>query len=281
MRKGLMIALLCAFNVVAQAQQFLSSTTYRERNKIDDNIGIITSLGVNATHGFISGEGNSRSAKGALSLVPTIGVFYQKGLNENVSIRLGFSLGVNNYAYKYAQPFDSLTADEFPTKSSDFGSYKRVKNSSAFVMPQIDIGYLLKPIKEIYLIELRAGAGLHAYLSEGGDTVNISKSQKVRYPKSAASFNYYDKEEAQYGNPNAYGTFVGTAYIGLRWQKTFSNLLNHSAIGIQAIIPISLSDAGYSELTYMANSNPDYLLGKEKVKMGLMSFGIRYTYSIL
>ena len=280
MKKAALLALMAASSAGLQAQQFLSSSSFREENKIDDNVGFFASLGVNATHSFISGEGYSRSAKGALSLLPAIGVFYQKGISENLSIRLSVMLGANNYAYKYAQPFDSLQAENFPVTSSEFSSYTRAKNSSAFVMPQLDLGYVLKPIKNMYLIEVRAGVGMHAYLSQRSDSGNISAIQNVSVPKQGV-VKYFDCEQLNYGGSRKYGTFSGTIYVGMRWQKTFSNILNHSAIGIQAIVPINLDNAGYSEISYTATGTTNYLLGKEQVKMGLMSFGIRYTYSIL
>lgn len=280
MRKTLLLVLLGSLSNFTFGQQFLGSPSYKEPRKLDDNVGVFAGLGVNATGGFVEvGEGVTNSAKGALSLLPSIGLFYQKGITSKLSVRISVMLGSNSYAYKYAQPFDSMRNDGVPTTSSKFKTYERVKNRSSFAIPQIDIGYLSDPFKEMYIIEVRAGFGIHTYLSQSDDSLHVSKVARLKYNKSNEVLSYYSTEKANYGEPDVYGNYVGTLYAGLRWQKTFSNLLNHSSLGIQAIIPVNTDKAGYSEIEYKSSSN--YRFGSERVKMSLLSFGIRYTYNFL
>jgi len=265
------------------AQQFLANNNYRNERKTDNGLGVFVSLGVNATSGFIKdGEGYARSARGALSTVPMMGAFYQKGINERLSVRLSAAIGTNNYAFRYAETFDSMRSDNIPTNTKKAKNFTRAENRSGFLLTQLDFGYLLDPIKDMYVIELRAGAGLHSYTSKSEDTLRKSKVNTIAYPNGISKMDYYTTQKATYGKPNAYGTFVATAYAGIRWQNTTNSLLNHSALGLLVTIPFNADRAGFSEVQYLELAGPaSYLLGSERTLMDLLSFNIRYTYSFL
>lgn len=243
-----------------------------------DNLGVFGSLSVNSSSGFIKHyEGWSFTAKGALSTVPTIGAYFQKGLGDRLSIRGSLAFGYSSYAFKYSQVFDSLTDNFTPTNKVDFDKYTKVKHGSAFVMPQIDIGYLIGPFKKVYLIEVRGGVGLHAYLKRNSDSV-IQASGKIADPKNRYTYPYYSYESATYGDASVWGSMTANAYLGVRWYQTTSEFLNHCALGIQATMSVSNQNAGYAEIRYR---NDNDLFTRERVELGLLNIGIRFSYSFL
>jgi hypothetical protein len=276
MKRIILFSLLCLVAKPLVAQNIFA---YDDQAINKDNVGVFASLSINSSAPMIKrGDGYSHTAKGALSTVPTIGFFYQKGIGERLSIRGGVSIGYASYAYKYAQSFDSLTENFTPVLSSKFDKYTKVKHGSGFVLPQIDLGYIFGPFKKMYLLEVRGGIGLHAYLKQASDTI-VSAKGSVSDSKDRYTYNYHSTERAEYGQPEVYGTIVTNIYAGLRWQKTMSNFLNHFSIGIQATIPVSTTNAGFSELEY---KNESYqVITREKVEMSLFNFGIRAAYSFL
>lgn len=279
--KNLVLSVLCFLPCFCWGQLFPSARLHGQEKEIDDNLGIFASLGLNSTYGSInSGEGYARSAKGALSPVVTIGGFYQKGINDRLSVRLSAAIGQASYAYRYAQQFDSIKADGMPTTTKRFNRYTRVTNPSLFVAPQIDLGYILPPYKEMYVFELRGGVGMHAYAGRNrSEKPNRFMSGRVVTGKNGF-LDYNTTEKSFYGDPAVFGTFIATIYAGVRWQRTTSDWLNHSAIGIQITAPFNTSNTGFSEIEYRGEPG-NYMLGSERVDMTLLTFGIRYTYSFL
>lgn len=241
--------------------------------------GILTSLSVNSTAPLVKkGDGYSHTAKGALSMVPAIGGFIQMGLGDRLSVRGSVVFGYSSYAYKYAKTFDSLTDNFTPVLSKKYDKYTTVKHGSAYVMPQIDLGYLFGPIKKVYLIEARAGIGFHAYLGQNKDSLVKGQGQ-VTDPKGRYTYEYHNTEEATFGQPGAWGSLTGNIYVGLRWYKTTSEFLNNFSIGIQAVVPVYTQQSGYGSLEY---KNYAYeVITREKVEMSLFNFGIRASYSFL
>ncbi|MFA6057628.1 MAG: hypothetical protein WC756_05490 [Taibaiella sp.] len=276
MKRIILFSLLCLAAKPLVAQNIFA---YDDQAINRDNVGIFASFSINSSAPMIKrGDGYSHTAKGALSTIPAIGVFYQKGIGERLSIRGGVSIGYASYAYKYAQSFDSLTENFTPVLSSKFNKYTKVKHGSGFVLPQIDLGYIFGPFKKMYLLEVRGGIGLHAYLKQASDTI-VSAEGNVTDPKDRFTYYYHSTERAEYGQPEVYGSVVTNIYVGLRWQKTMSNFLNHFSIGIQATIPVSTTNAGFSEIEY---KNESYqVITREKVEMSLFNFGIRAAYSFL
>lgn len=273
--------ILLFFVMLLQVQPLIAQNIFAyDYNTINgDNVGVFGSVSINASQSMIKrGEGYSHTAKGALSTVPAFGVFYHKSIGPRLSLRGSVAIGYANYAYKYAQTFDSLTDNFTPVISTKFNKYTQVKHGSGFVEPQIDLGYIFGPFKKMYLIEVRAGIGLHAYLKQATDTV-VSAQGSIADPKNRYTYKYYSTEHAEYGQPAVYGSVVGNIYAGLRWQKTLSNFLNHFSIGIQATLPVSTSNAGYSDIEY---KNQSYeVITRERVEMSLFNFGIRAAYSFL
>jgi hypothetical protein len=274
MKRIILFFLLCLAAKPLVAQNIFA---YDDQAINGDNVGIFASLSINSSTPMIKkGDGYSHTAKGALSTVPVIGLFFQKGIGPRLSFRGGVSIGYANYAYKYAQSFDSLTENFTPVLSSKFDKYTKVKHGSGFVMPQIDLGYIFGPFKKMYLLEVRGGIGLHAYLKQASDTVVEAQGSVT---DSRYTYKYHSTEQAEYGQPAVYGSIVTNFYAGLRWQKTMSNFLNHFSIGIQATIPVSTSNAGYSAIEYKNESWE--VITREKVEMSLFNFGIRAAYSFL
>lgn len=272
-----MIALLC----VAIGRPAVAQSVFDYDDKAANGIsaGIHASFSVNTTHPFINrGEGWSHTAKGALSTVPAFGGFIQIGIGQRLSLRGTLTLGYSSYAYKYGQTYDSLTDNYTPVLSSKFDDYTKVKHGSGFVMPQVDLGYLFGPFKKVYLIEVRGGIGMHAYLAQSKDSIVLAEG-KVTDPKDRYTYEYHSAEWAEYGQPNVWGTLTGTVYVGLRWYKTTNDFLNHFSIGIQAVLPVSVSDAGTSTIEY---KNSAYeVISRERVNLGLCTFGIKAAYSFL
>lgn len=276
MNKIYLLALLCMTSEPLWAQNIFA---YDDKAINGDNVGIFTSLSFNMTSPMIKKlEGYSYTAKGAVSTVPSIGVFYHKGIGPRLSIRGGFSLGYANYAYKYAQSYDSLSDNFTPLISTKFDKYTKVKHGSGFVMPQIDLGYIFGPFKKMYLIEVRGGVGLHAYLKQASDTI-VNAQGEIWDTKRTYRYVYHSTERAEYGQPHVFGSVVGNFYIGLRWQKTMSEFLNHFSLGISATVPISTSDVGFSEMEYKNNSYE--VITREKVEFSLFTFGLKASYSFL
>jgi hypothetical protein len=274
MKRIILFSLLCLAAKPVVAQNIFA---YDDKAINGDNVGIFASLSINSSAPMIKkGDGYSHTAKGALSTVPAIGVFYQKGIGPRLSIRGGVSIGYASYAYKYAQSFDSLTENFTPVLSSKFDKYTKVKHGSGFVQPQIDLGYIFGPFKKMYLVEIRGGIGLHAYLKQASDTV-VEAQGSVSNPRY--TYKYHSTEQAEYGQPEVYGSIVANFYAGLRWQKTMSNFLNHFSIGIQATVPVSTTNAGFSTIEYKNESWE--VITREKVEMSLFNFGIRAAYSFL
>ncbi len=277
MKKTVLFFLVCITAISPAVAQNIFGYDARAVNGL--SAGVFASLSVNTSAPFIErGEGYSHTAKGALSTVPAFGAYIQTGMGERFSIRGSITLGYASYAYKYAKTFDSLTDNFTPVLSSKFDKYTKVKHGSGFVMPQIDFGYLFGPFKKIYLIELRAGIGFHAYLAQSNDSISLG-SGNVSDPKNRYTYNYHNSESATYGGPNVWGTVTGNVYVGLRWQKTYNEFLNHFSLGIQATFPVSTTTAGYSSLEY---KNYAYeVITRERVRLALCTFGIRAAYSFL
>lgn len=251
---------------------------YNDKVANKTNVGVFGGLAVNSSSNFIKRQdGYSHTAKGALSTVPTFGAYLQAGLGQRLSLRGSLSFGYSSYAYKYSQIFDSLTDNFTPANTKKFDKYTKVKHGSAFVMPQIDIGYLFGPFKKIYLIEARGGIGFHAYLGENNDSV-ITASGKIADPKNRYTYPYHSYEKAKYGGPDAWGSLVANVYIGIRWSLTTSDFLNHSSLGLQAMLPVYTQSVGYAEIEYR---NDNDMFTKERVDLGLLNVGIRFTYSFL
>lgn len=276
MKRIILFSLICITAKTSTAQDIFA---YDAAAINGDNLGIFASLSFNSSTPMIKrGDGYSHTAKGAISTVPAFGLFYQKGIGPRLSIRGGFSLGYANYAYKYAQSYDSLTENFTPVLSTKYDKYTKVKHGSGFIMPQVDLGYILGPFKKMYLIEVRGGVGLHAYLKQAGDSI-VNAQGNVTDPKGRYTYFYRSTERAEYGQPAVFGSVVANFYVGLRWQKSFSPFLNHFSLGIQGTIPVSTSNVGFSELEY---KNEAYqVITREKVEMSLFNFGIRAAYSFL
>jgi len=244
-----------------------------------DNVGIFAGLAVNSSAPSVKRyEGWSHTAKGATGIVPSIGVYFQKSLGSRLSLRGGFSFGYSSYAYKYSQSFDSLTENFTPVLSSKFNDYTKVKHGSGYVMPQVDLGYIIGPFSKLYLVEVRAGVGLHAYLKQASDTL-VATSGSVTDSETKYTYKYHTTERAVYGQPDVWGTLAANVYVGLRWQKTTSPFLNHLSAGIQATMTFYDQYTGYSEIEY---KNESYqTISRERVGLGLFNFGIRIGYSFL
>lgn len=244
-----------------------------------DNFGIFTSLSISNSESMIHNNfGYSNTAKGAGSTVPAIGFFYQKGFGSRFSARIGFSVGHMSNAYKYASAYDSLAADYQPRLTKKFDKYEKTKNPTNFVQPQIEVGYLFGPIKDMYLIEVRAGIGLQAYLGKNNDSVKITKGT-VENEKLKYSYDYSFEQSATYGDPDVYGSIVTNIYVGMRWQKTENEFLNRFSVGIQATLPVSTSDAGFSLIQYKDPNGT--IVGQQKIYLTQYSFGIRAAFNIL
>ncbi len=266
--------MLCPLFKPASAQNIFD---YDAKAVNGDNIVVFGSVSFNSSTPMIKrADGWSHTAKGAISTVPSLGILFHKSIGDRLSIRAGFSLGYANYAFKYAQSYDSLTENFTPVLSSKFNKYTRVKHGSGFAMPQIDLGYIFGPFKKMYLLEVRGGVGFHAYLSQSNDSIVDAKGS---VSDSRYTYFYHSTEQAKYGQPAVYGSLVGNFYIGMRWQKTMSNFLNHFSLGIQATVPISTSEVGYSQLEY---KNEAYeVISRERVEFSLFSFGLKASYGFL
>lgn len=280
MKRYLLSALLIASAVGANAQQWLGNYPYVAQEVNNDHLGFFAELGVNSSSGFVDRQGYSATAKGALSMVPKAGVYYQKGFGERFSIRGSIAFGRASFAYKYAPAYDSMGADQnaYATKKA---KYQTIKHPTAFVQPQIDLGYLFGPIKKMYMIELRAGVGMPMYLGKSDDSASVAAKGLIRYRgDNAGNLEYFSTETGHYGKPGTWGILVADVYVGLRWKNTNSPLLNRSGLGIQATLPLSITNAGYSQIEYKERFLY-YYIGVDKVNMGLFSFGIRYSYNFL
>lgn len=277
MKKTVLFFLVCIAPALPATAQNIFGYDAQAVNGL--SAGIFASLSVNTSGPLIERiDGYSYTAKGALSTVPAFGAFIQKGMGERLSLRGSITFGYASYAYKYAKTFDSLTDNFTPVLSSKFDKYTKVKHGSGFVMPQVDLGYLFGPFKKIYLIEVRAGIGFHAYLAQSKDSISLGEG-KVTDPKNRYTYYYHNTESATYGGPNLWGTLTGNVYVGMRWQKTYNEFLNHFTIGFQATFPLSTTTAGYSNLEY---KNYAYeVITRERVRMALCTFGIRAAYSFL
>lgn len=279
MKRFLLCFLLIAFAVGAKAQQWLGNYPYVAREVNNDHLGFFAELGVNSSGSFIDRQGYSATAKGALSLVPKVGVFYQKGFGERFSIRGSIAFGRASFAYKYAPAYDSMSPEQnaYATKKA---KYERISHPSAFVQPQIDFGYLFGPIKKMYMIELRAGVGMPMYLGKSGDSAKVA-SGYIRYKgNNVGNLDYFSSETGHYGKPGNWGFLVADVYVGIRWKNTDSPFLNRSGLGIQATLPVSVTNAGYSQIEYK-EQHQYYYIGVDKVDLALFSFGVRYTYNFL
>lgn len=250
-----------------------------DRKSNSDNFVLFTSLSFSSSDALIHNDfGYSNTAKGAISTVPAIGVFYQKGIGSRFSLRVGFSLGFSSNAYKYATTYDSIGADFQPRNTKEYDKYAKYKTPTSFLQPQIELGYLFGPIKDMYIIEVRAGLGLQTYLSKNTDSVQIT-SGNVTSRKLGYTYKYFFQQSARYGDPDVYGSVVTNLYVGLKWQKTYNEFLNHFSFGIQATLPVTNSAAGYSTLEYKdGNFNT---VGKQTIYLSQYSFGIRAAYNIL
>lgn len=245
----------------------------------NDNLGIFTSLSFSSSDPLIKNDfGYSNTGKGAISTVPVIGLFYQKGIGSRLSLRVGFSFGSSNNAYKYATTYDSIGTDYQPRNTVKYNKYAKYKTFTSFVQPQLEFGYVFGPIKDMYLIEVRAGAGLQVYLNKSDDSVKTTKGN-VTSRKLGYTYKYAFDQRAHFGYPEAYGSLVTNIYVGLKWQKTDNEFLNHFSFGIQATLPVSNNAAGYSLVEYRdENLN---IVGKQTIYLSQYSFGLRAAYSIL
>lgn len=265
--------LLGAFSASAQLKIGLD----QDINK--DNLAIFGALSIGSTGPLINHElGSSITAKGALNTIPTIGIFYQKGIGQHWSIRGGFSLGVSSNAFKFAPKFDSLAPGEVLTNKAGSSVFIKGKTASAFVEPQIEIGYIFNPIRDMYIVELRAGVGLESYLTHSKDTANNYKGTYTD-PKTKNDYSYVVSQSDEFGQPNQYGSLLANVYAGLKWQSTTSNFLNRFSLGLQASLPISNNNAGYSLLEYKHNDG--YIFTREVVYLSQFSFGLRFAYNLL
>lgn len=279
MKKNLLFFFLVATTTGARAQQWLGNYPYVAKETNNDHIGLYGELGVNSSSGFVHRNGYSATAKGALSMVPRIGVYFQKSLGDRFSIRGGFGFGQSSFAYKYAPAYDSMGADQ-NAYATGKAKYVKVKHPSAFVQPHIDIGYLFGPIKKMYVIELRAGVGMAMYLGKSTDSSTVAKGVIRYHGSNVGNLEYFSTEWAKYGQPKSWGFMTADIYLGLRWKNTNSPILNRSGLGIQVSLPVSTSDAGYSTIDYK-EQRQYYYIGQDKVDMTLMTIGIRYSLNIL
>ncbi len=117
MKRNLLLFVLIVFINEAKAQQWLGNYPYVSKEVNDDHIGAFAEIGVNSSSGFISREYASGTAKGALSIIPKIGLYYQKAFGERFSIRGSISFGKSSFAYKYAPAYDSMREDQTATAS--------------------------------------------------------------------------------------------------------------------------------------------------------------------
>lgn len=279
MNKKYCLALCLIVTSIAAQAQGIWDYNGKETNK--DNLGIYTSLAINTTAGLHSvAFGWSPAVKGAQSITPAIGCYYQKGISNRLSLRFGFSIGTFNAAFRHAHNFDSLTSNFTPTLSSKFNKYQRVNNWISYAMPQADIGYIFGPFKKLYLIEVRAGMGLQAYMGSSSDTIIYSRPASVYDSKRGYRHIHQSQYNNNYGKDGLFGTATANIYIGMRWQKTTSWILNHSALGFQATIPVGVSTSGYTDVVYI-NTADNSTFGIEKVRLSMLSFGIRATYNFL
>jgi hypothetical protein len=248
-----------------------------ETNK--DNVGILGGLAINSTAGLIDkGPGWSHTMKGALGIVPTLGFYYQKGIGDRLSIRASLSIGRSSNNFKYAQNFDSLSENYTPLLSTKFDKYTSMSHGTSFILPQIDLGYIFGPFKNVYLLEVRAGVAFHIYTGKGEDTIRQSKFVGVTDPKKTYTYESYTTEQATYGS-NRYGSIIGNLYFGVKWQKTTSDLLNRMSMGIQITMPVSTSDVGFATVEY---KNQNYeTFTSEKLLFSLANVGIRVNYHFL
>lgn len=279
MKINLLLFFLIVSAMGASAQQWLGNYPYVSQEMNNDHIGAFAELAVGSSSSFVKREGYSATAKGALSIIPKIGLYYQKAFGERFSVRGGISFGRSSFAYKYAPAFDSMREDQRATVSKK-AKYVTVKHPSAFVQPQIDFGYLFGPVKKMYMIELRAGIGLPMYLGKSNDSVTVAKGAIKYNGPNTGSLEYYSNEYAKYGQPGSWGLVVADVYVGVRWKNTNSPILNRSGLGISATIPVSVTDAGYSQIDYKEKYE-HYYFSIDKVNMGIFSFGIRYSYNFL
>src|ERR1700748_2937182 len=145
-----------------------------DKNSNRDNIGLFAGLSLNSTGHLIHEQfGGSTTAKGASSILPTIGIYYQKAIGSRLNVRFGFSFGHTSNAYKYSTQYDSLTPEYYLALTKN-ATYTIVKNGTSFVLPQVELGYVFGPIKDMYLIEVRAGVGVQAYLGKSGDSTTVT-----------------------------------------------------------------------------------------------------------
>jgi hypothetical protein len=273
-KRLLLWVLLLVGSIAAKAQHLYGYNSTLNK----DNIELFGDVSFGASGPLIHTEyGTSNTAKGTLSLIPSFGVFFQKHIGPRLSARFGFAFGYSSNSFKYAPVFDSLSNATGPTNTKAFSSYLKATDGTAFLQPQIDLGYVFGPIKDMYIIEVRGGVGLKAYLAKSSDSV-IVNSGTVMAPKSSFAYKYHIYQSANYGNPNYFGSFLANIYAGLRWQNTDDDFLNHFAIGIQATLPISNTNAGYAQLEYK-NGNSD-VFASEKIYLSQFSFGLTATYSI-
>lgn len=243
-----------------------------------DNVGLTAGLSLNNTSQLIKTQfGGSTTAKGANSLIPTLGIYYQKSIGSRLLARVGFSFGYSTNAYKYASKYDSLTPEYYLAVTKN-ATYEKVTHGTYFVLPQIDFGYVFGPIKDMYLIEVRAGAALQAYLGKSNDSVTEADGKFYDKKKDYTAV-YSQLEGVRYGRPKSYGSFLTNIYVGMKWQKTTNEFLNHFAIGLQATLPISTSDAGYSDLQYRGDQGTNY--ARQQVYFSQFSFGLKASYNLL
>lgn len=244
-----------------------------------DNILVAASLSFNSTGPLVKPEfGWSNTAKGALSTVPAIGIFYHKSIGDRLSVRFGFSFGYTSNAFKYATTYDSLTPNYTPMLTKTYDKYVKVKTGTSYVQPQIDLGYIFGPIKDMYLIEVRAGVGFQASLGKSSDSINVNMGTVNSY-KRTFTYKYGNYQSSDYGNHDAFGSLVSNLYVGMRWQKTTNEFLNRFSIGLQATLPVSYSYAGYALIEYKNASGE--VFSREKVYFSQCSFGVKAAINLL
>jgi len=237
-----------------------------------DNVLLYASLSLNTTGPMVQRQFGAGTAKGAVGMVPAIGIQYHKSIGERLSARLGFSLGYTSNAFRYAQGYDSLSPGYSPLLTTGYSQYVRVKTGTAYLQPQLDIGYIFGPIKDMYLIEVRGGVGFQVNLGKSSDSSVVTDGSVTSY-KNTFTYKYHIYQSAYYGKLDAFGALVANLYVGMKWQKTTNEFLNRFSLGLQVTLPVSNAYAGYGLLEYKTDGYD--VFAREKVYFSQCSFGVK------
>jgi hypothetical protein len=275
----LAMLLLYSMPLVVTAQTGIYDYVAEKSN--GDNIGVCAAAGFSYSGFFIGkGEGWSHTAKGVISVVPMLGIYYHAKLTSRMSIRTTIALGNMTNSFKYAKEFDSLTENYTPVLSSKFNKYTTVRNITPFLEPQIDIGYLFGPYKKLYLIETRIGLGFQLYTSKSKDEGSFGEMRSASDAKRTYDYYSYTYQRSYYGSP-LYGSLVTNIYIGVKWQKMMNPLLNRLSAGVQLTlpVPVEISQPGYATIEYKNAKHETFT--SEKIAFTLANIGIKLSYNFL